>query len=445
MQGTRQGLNHDSLISCMRKELQVGLKRLKTSDSPPDLAKFSSLDCLMACAALFTFKFSSLLQFDRAKSEDHLFQISLKNLFGLKEVPCDTQMRARLDPIHPDVTRSAFTRLFARLQRGKILESFQFLGKYLISLDGTQYFSSSSVHCQHCCTREHKNGHMTYHHQLLGAALVHPNHRIVFPFAPEPIIKSDGNVKNDCERNAAKRWVDKFRREHFWLPAIILADGLSSNEPFITHLRKNRLSFILTAQESDHKYLFDWLNAADEEDAPVWQETVTEKGKRGEIHKTYQYMKDVPLNATKESCRVNVVRYTETKGGKTTTWVWVTDLEVNKEMAKEIAIGGRCRWKIENETFNTLKNQGYNFEHNYGHGNQHLSTLMAHIMLLIFFIDQILQGFDKKFQACYKKMGSKSGLWERMRSFLTHYVLDTFDGLYAAIVHPPPKRLLSDA
>lgn len=207
----------------------------------------------------------------------------------------------------------------------------------------------------------------------------------------------------------------------------------------ITHLRTHRLSFILVARESDHKYLFDWLNAADKEDAPTWGERLKDG-----TYKTYQYMKDVPLNSAKDNCLVNVVRHTETKDEKTRTRVWVTDLEVNPARAKQIATGGRCRWKIENETFNTLKNQGYNFEHNYGHGNQYLSTLMAHIMLLVFFVDQILQGFDKEFQACYAKMGSKLRLWERMRSFLTHYVLDSFHGLYDAIVHPPPKRFLCD-
>ena len=86
-----------------------------------------------------------------------------------------------------------------------------------------------------------------------------------------------------------------------------------------------------------------------------------------------------------------------------------------------------------------MKNQGYNFEHNYGHGNKYLSTLMAHIMLLAFFVDQILQGLDKKFQACYAKMKSKASLWERMRSVLIHYILESFDDLYSAIIHPPPK------
>lgn len=343
-------------------------------------------------------------------------------------------MRTRLDCITPDVTRPVFTRLFARLRRGKILEDFRFLGKYLISLDGSGYFSSTAIHCPNCCTRHYKNGQITYQHQILAAALVHPDSRIVFPFAPEPIIKSDGQEKNDCERNAAKRWIEKFRREHFLLPATILADGLSSNEPFVTILRESGLSFILVAQESDHKYLFDWLNAADKEDAPTLDET-TKDG----TYKTWQYMKDVPLNSAKDTCRVNVVRYIETKGGNIRTWVWVTDLEVNEKTARQIARGGRCRWKIENETFNTLKNQGYNFEHNYGHGNKYLSTLMAHIMLLAFFVDQILQGLDKQFQACYAKMKSKASLWERMRSVLIHYILESFVDLYSAIIHPPPK------
>lgn len=257
----------------------------------------------MSGMGLFTFTFPSLLQFDTAKNEDEHIKSSLRNLFKIKNVPCDTQMRDRLDLIHPDVTRPAFTQLFSRLQRGKILEEFRFMGGYyLISLDGSGYFSSSTIHCSNCCTREYKNGQVTYQYQMLAAALVHPDSRVVFPFAPEPIIKSDGQEKNDCERNAAKRWVEKFKREHFLLRAIILADGLSSNEPFISNLRQQGLSFILVAQETDHKYLFEWLNAADEEGAPMWEETLKDGTRQ-----TYQYMKDVPLNSTKDRCLVNVI------------------------------------------------------------------------------------------------------------------------------------------
>jgi hypothetical protein len=45
-------------------------------------------------------------------------------------------------------------------------------------------------------------------------------------------------------------------------------------------------------------------------------------------------------------------------------FAWVTDLTITEENAPTLVAGGRARWKIENETFNTLKNQGYHFEHN---------------------------------------------------------------------------------
>jgi hypothetical protein len=67
----------------------------------------------------------------------------------------------------------------------------------------------------------------------------------------------------------------------------------------------------------------------------------------------------------------------------------------------------RARWKIENETFNTLKNQGYNFEHNYGHGYRNLASVLAVMMILAFLIDQIQQGFDSVFQKLWKGLGAK--------------------------------------
>ena len=99
-----------------------------------------------------------------------------------------------------------FKRVFAQLQRGKGLEGFTCLGgHYLLSVDGTGYFSSSSVHCEHCCEKHHKDGRVTYSHQMLGAVVVHPEQREVFPLAPEPIVKGDGARKNDCERKDAQR------------------------------------------------------------------------------------------------------------------------------------------------------------------------------------------------------------------------------------------------
>ncbi len=149
-------------------------------------------------------------------------------------------------------------------------------------------------------------------------------------------------------------------------------------------------------------------------------------------------MENVPLNESNEDLRVSVVRYKETKNGKTTTWMWVTDLPVGKKNIREIVKGGRARWKIENETFNTLKNQGYQFEHNFGHGNEYLNTVFTHLMLLSFFIDQCLQRLNKRFQESLVKRGSKKSLWEKMRISLEVWKIPNFETLYECIAHPPP-------
>lgn len=436
MNQTRNYFTQDELLLRIRENFSKGLHRSKVPECSGSL--FSNVDCLMSGLALFSFKFSSLLKFDKARGQDVILSRNLKILFQLQGVPCDTYMRERLDVIDPRVTRMAFCNLFTLLQRNKILDHYRFFGDhYLVSVDGTGVFSSNSVHCDHCCIKNHRNGTITYHHQILAAALVHPDQKVVFPFAPEPIMKTDGAKKNDCERNALKRWVKDFRREHPHLKVITLLDGLSANEPCISLLKAEALSFIIVCKTKDHAYLGDWLKAADKQDKPSFTDTV--KG----VKRTYAYMRDVPLNDAKQSCRVTVVNFSETKGGKTTNWTWVTDLPVDLKNIREFVKGARARWKIENETFNTLKNQGYEFEHNFGHGKQHLNTVFAHLMLLAFFVDQCLQQVNKRFQAALLRCGGKSHLWERMLNSLYIVEIPSFESLYYHIVHPPSLKFSS--
>ena len=150
----------------------------------------------------------------------------------MQEVPSDTCLRERLDQLTPQPLRRPFKRILAFLQRGKMLERYYYLGKhYLISLDGTGQYSSDKIHCKNCCEKHHRSGEVTYYHQMLVAAIVHPNERVVIPLAPEPIVKGDGATKNDCERNAAKRFLNDFRREHPHLKVIIVEDALAANYP----------------------------------------------------------------------------------------------------------------------------------------------------------------------------------------------------------------------
>src|SRR5712691_1576212 len=218
----------------------------------------SLTDALMSAFAMFSLKAPSLLAFDKERIEGNVHTI-----YGIQRVPCDTYMREILDPVSPKWLRPVFTSVFRQLQRGKALEALTFLdGHYLLALDGTEYFSSKTIHCASCLHRVHRNGSITYAHQLLGAAIIHPDQRAVIPLMPEPIINRDGTDKNDCERNAAKRFIIKLRHDHPHLKCIVTEDSLSSNAPHIETLHHDDLRSILGVKEDDHAFLIMTLQAA---------------------------------------------------------------------------------------------------------------------------------------------------------------------------------------
>jgi len=127
--------------------------------------------------------------------------------------------------------------------------------------------------------------------------------------------------------------------------------------------------------------------------------------------------------------------YYQVTGGETKRFSWVTDIPLTKESVYRIMRAGRARWKIENETFNTLKNQGYHLEHNYGLGKQYLSMNFVKMTMLAFLVDQAQQLCCALFQAVLKKVGSKKALWEQMRSLFHCFKLTSMEMLYRAILH----------
>ncbi len=411
---------------------------LKIPDTMPknNGTKIPLVDCLLSGLAVFKMKHPSLLKFEHSVREDCATKKNLQALFRVTKVPCDTQMRSRLDEVDYADVRPIFKSLLARVQRNKLLGPYAFFeGHYLVPLDASGHFSSNKVHCKKCLTKNHRDGRITYHHQALTAVIASPHMRQVLPFAPEPIIRADGDKKNDCERNAAKRLTDQIRQSHPKLKMIILGDGLYSNAPFIHHVHSHKMRFILVAKKSDHESLFDWIKHAD---AGEFEEA----GPKGIKKRRYRYVNDVPLNDSNEDCRVNVLQFWETdKNGKESHWTWVTDIELTDETARTVMKGGRTRWRIENETFNSLKNQGYNFEHNYGHGKENLSTNFMYLMMCAFLIDQILELGCKFFKRAHEKMGSRTGLWSRMREMFLLFEIENWEALFQAIVIQPSMKL----
>jgi hypothetical protein len=421
----RKHLSADALF----RHLYAGFEQVPDGQ-PPD-ASISLADALMSGFALFALKDPSLLAFDQRRRDD---TENLQMIFHLENVPCDTQMRTILDSVDPEELRPVFRDVFRQLQRGKVLERLTFLGDhYLLSLDGTSYFSSEKVHCNSCMQKTSRNGKTTYYHQMLGAAIVHPDFKEAIPLMPEPIIKQDGQAKNDCERNAAKRFFEHFRVDHPHLPVVVVEDGLASNAPHIHECQRYNLRFLLGVKQGDHAFLFEHVGALRErgevEEFEVFDEAT------GVRHR-YLIGQQVPLNESNAELLVNFLEYWETaRDGRTQHFSWVTDLPLCRETAPQIMRGGRARWKIENETFNTLKNQGYQFEHNFGHGKQNLSVVFAMLMMLAFLVDQTQQLCCPLFQGVWKKVSSKRMLWERMRSFFHDFTVTSMREIWEALLY----------
>ena len=412
----RQRLTQDDLVLELRKAFeQIPDHRAKNVVHHLD-------EVLMSAYAIFALKYPSLLCFEQQSQSEKL---NMRTLFGINKLCSDAQMRRILDELDPEHLQGLYARHFAYLRELGLLRQYRFLGKHLLlSIDGVEYFNSQQVHCDKCLDKKQRGGSINYSHSMLGAVLVHPDHREVFPIASEAIQKQDGNSKNDCELNAAKRLLDQLQIYYKDQPMVIIEDALYANEPHLERILANAWDFIVSVKPASHETLFKHF----EERKNRGQVKKLIQNKTGIDHHFY-WINNVPLNG-KGNVRVNLLYYEEHQAkGKVKRWTWVTSLVLNAHSVFAIMRAARARWKIENETFNTLKNQGYHFDHNFGHGYKHLSNVMAIMMLLAFLIDQIIQAISTTFQKVWAEVKTKARIWEYARALFMTTVIPSFKEL----------------
>jgi hypothetical protein len=395
--------------------------------------EYSLHDCCQSAFAMMFFQDPSLNAFQQRLQEKRQLN-NLKTLFNVTAIPQSTQLRTALDDVPSPDIEWLFSDFFRPVQRGKQLELFEFIdGQYLIPLDGVQYFSSNSISCDCCLKKEHKNGETTYHHQVVAATIVCPDIKQVIPLAPEPIQNIDGSTKQDCEINAGKRIVKKIRSAHPKLKIIIAGDGLYSKQPFIDELKQNGMSFILIAKPTDYKLLYQWFSEFHQMKETKQLTIYDQKGRRH----LYEWVNDIPLNGSKDADNVNYFEYSILKGDKVTYHnSWVTDITITKNNIIQLVKGGRARWKIENEAFNTLKNQGYHLEHNFGHGEKYLSYNLLLFNFLAFFMHQIFELSDRLYQKCRSKFTSRKEYWNQLRCTIRILIFPSFESLLKFIIDP---------
>lgn len=416
----QQNLNFDELMRFLAAQFET------IPDHRANNARYSLADVFKSAFAMFSLKSPSLLDFKKQTLAEESNLHSIYQITG--EIPCDNQMRGILDPLDPAHLRPLFRASLLRLMNAGVIRDYQYWHKYVIvSIDGVEHFSSTKIHCPHCTRRTHRNGVVSYHHAGLAAVLINPALSEVFPLDFEPILRPDGAAKNDCERNAAKRLCTALDEQYGDVAILLVEDALYANAPHIQQITGYGWKYVLNVKPDSHKSLFKQF-AGREASGQVKELRRTDA--EGVQH-YYAWTKELCLCESATEIKVNFLLYEQTTpDGQVKRWTWITNLRLEARTVERVMRAGRGRWKIENETFNTLKNQGYHFEHNYGHGQQHLATVLALVMLLAFLVDQIQQRCSNLFGKLWRGLRTKAKLWETLRSLFRVLLFDSMEALY---------------
>ena len=354
-----------------------------------------------------------------------------QTLFGVTNIPTDNHIRDMLDTIAPASINPVFSAAFEALQAGGYLEAYRSVNStVLVAIDGTQYHSSTSIHCSNCSTKTHKNGTTSYSHTVVTPVIVAPENPLVFPLEPEFVTPQDGHDKQDCENAAAKRWIDAFGDRCRKLGVTFLGDDLYCHQPLCQQVLDASLNFIFVCKPDSHKTLYEWV--ADLEKLETIHTVVVERrrGKKRETE-TYRFVNQVPLRDSDDALMVNWCELTTTiPDGKVVYHnAFATNHIIDESNVADIVASGRARWKIENENNNTLKTKGYHLTHNYGHGKEHLSSLLCAMIILAFLFHTLLEIGDGRYRKVRRALPRRDTFFDDIRALTRYICFDSWDEL----------------
>jgi hypothetical protein len=387
-------------------------------------------DAALSAFSVFFTQTPSFLAFQRT-IEKSKGRSNVQTLFGVHQIPSDNHIRDLLDPLKPELVSPVFEQALQMLESGGQLNSFQILDNVLIAMDGTEYFSSSQIHCPQCSTRKLKSGEIRYFHSVVTPVIVSPNRTEIIPLVPEFVVPQDGHDKQDCENAAAKRWLLQHGQKYSRLKATVLGDDLYCHQPLCQLLLEQQFNFILTCLPTSHKTLYQHLEG-------ISLPTVIRTrwtGKVEEIY-TYRYLNQVPLKDGEDALLVNWCELTITRPDGKVVYhnAWATNHLITNETVIAIVRAGRTRWKVENENNNTLKTKGYNLEHNFGHGKQHLASFLASLNILSLLFHTVLELLDEKYKLLRAHLPTRKTFFNDLRALTRYLVFDSWDHLLTFMI-----------
>jgi hypothetical protein len=266
---------------------------------------------------------------------------------------------------------------------------------------------------------------------LPAIVIVSPNHSKVIPLVPEFVVPQDGHQKQDCENAAAKRWLLQHGAKYSSLKVTVLGDDLYCHQPLCQLLLQQQFNFILTCLPTSHQTLYEHLEG-------VSVPRVVQKRWTGKVEETYtyRYFNQLPLKVSEDALLVNWCELTVTRPDGKVVYKnsWATNHLITDKTVIAIVLAGRTRWKVENENNNTLKTKGYNLEHNFGHGKQHLASFLASLNILSLLFHTVLELVDEKYKLLQAHLPTRKTFFNDLRALTRSLVFDSWDHLLTFMI-----------
>ena len=398
-----------------------------------DHTRYSMADIALAAFSVFFTQCPSFLSFQQ-NMEKSSGRNNARSLFQVASIPTDNHIRQTLDPVAPGQLFSLFDDWHGAFDKTGLLAAMRAVNATrLIALDATWYFSSQSknIHCPHCSCLEHADGQITHFHSAITPVVVSPGHAQVVPLRPEFIGPQDGQVKQDCEINAAKRWLAAHATRYSTGNDTLLGDDLYAHQPFCRQVLLYGYHFLFTCKPASHTHLTGWVEAlAPGRDRHTLKLRVKGQGNRWEDHE-YRWANGVPLTDHEDALKVNGCQVTVTDSQAAVLYrnSFITDWPIHAGNVAGRVAAGRARWKIENENNNVLKNRGYHLEHNFGHGKKHLASLLLTMNLLAFGLHTLLEVSDESYRLIRAAVGARRKFFHHLEAVTTYWFFDHWERL----------------
>ena len=395
-------------------------------------------DIGMAAFSMFFMQQPSFLAFQRSLHEN-IGQDNTQTLFGIENIPTDNHIRKILDGVNPSHFDKNFFDIIDDVENSRIPVVRNVLCSHtLIAIDGSEYFCSKKLSCLFCSKRKRSDGTEEKFHSFFGATIVTHGEQRVFCLPPEFMQPQDGDKKQDCELKAAKRWLERVGQSCIKYNPIYLGDDLYAKHDFCSMILRNGGNFIFTCKDSSHKKLTEFRKGL----SPSTHKEIKGIGtQKREYH--YSWICNLPIRDGDAALSVNFfdISIVNPKGKVTYRSSFITNLTPSVNNISELASCARARWKIENETFNVLKNNGYHLEHNFGHGQITLSAMLVTFNLLAFAMHNACDAVESLWQKARIARGPRNRLFIHLWTITSYHVFQTWNSLLDTIrmCRPPPS------